>query len=405
VLDEVLTLVIDSAIEVTAADRGFVMLAGPQGDLEFTIARARGGATLPGTSFTTSEKIPREVYSTGRSRVVADLLDDSLADSHGGTIAVGIRHVQCVPLRVAAPGGASMPGTTRVIGVLYLDGRERASMTSGATAASLEAFATQAALAIESARLYAESAEKARLDRELRIAADIQRALLPEPTHERATCDLAAVSVPCRTVGGDFFDYLDVSETDFGFALGDVSGKGPPAALLAAVVQSTFVAQAPVGRDPADTMDRVNRALLRRAVSARFSTMCYGTVSPDGRFDYCNAGNEPPLVVTRDGIRWIEAGGPVLGLIPEAAYVPGSMQLDRGDLVIVVSDGVTEARSLSDEEFGRERLLAVVQACHGMKPDTVLEAVLAAVQQFAASAPQADDITILVFRYRGPGRQ
>ena len=129
-----------------------------------------------------------------------------------------------------------------MIGVLYLDGRERSTMLSPATRGTLEAFATQAALAIESARLYAESAEKARIDRDLRIAAEIQRALLPEPNYDSPVCDVAAASVPCRTVGGDFFDYLQVDEGDqFGFALGDVAGKGPPAAILAAVVQSNFV--------------------------------------------------------------------------------------------------------------------------------------------------------------------
>ena len=111
-----------------------------------------------------------------------------------------------------------------------------------------------------------------------------------------------------------------MNETDFGFALGDVSGKGPPAALLAAVVESNFAAQAPVSTDPADTMARINKALLRRAIAARFATMCYGVVSPDGRFSYCNAGQEPPLVIQRDGIRWLETGGPVIGLLPVATY-------------------------------------------------------------------------------------
>ena len=122
----------------------------------------------------------------------------------------------------------------RVIGVLYLDGRERGTLLSMQTRSALEAFATQAALAIDSARLYADAAEKARLERDLRVAADIQRALLPEPRFTGAHFDLAAISVPCRTIGGDFFDYLDVANSEFGFALGDVAGKGPPAALLAA---------------------------------------------------------------------------------------------------------------------------------------------------------------------------
>jgi serine phosphatase RsbU (regulator of sigma subunit) len=398
VLDEVLTLVIDSAIEVTRAERGFVMLADNTGRLEFKTARGRGGITLSGTSFSTSEKIPKEVFSTNRGRIVADLLDGSLADAHGGTIAVGIRHVQCVPLRVTAP--ASSSAATQVIGVLYLDGRERSTMVSDATAASLEAFATQAALAIESARLYAESAEKARTDRDLRIAAEIQRSLLPEPRHEHASGDLAAVSVPCRTVGGDFFDYMDVGESLFGFALGDVAGKGPPAALLAAVVQSHFGAQAPVSTDAADTMVRINKALLRRAVEARFATMCYGVVSPDGRFSYCNAGQEPPLVVGRDGVRWLETGGPVLGLLPGASYECEDVALAHGDVVVVVSDGVTEARDTGNEEFGRDRLLAAVGHCHGERAEAVLDRLLSAVNQFSAGASQADDITALVFRYQ-----
>jgi phosphoserine phosphatase RsbU/P len=402
VLDEVLTLVIDSALDVTRAERGFVMLANPDGELEFKIARGRGRITLPGTSFATSAKIPREVFLTGASRIVGDLMEGTLAGAHDGTIAVGIRHVLCVPLRVSPLG----PGTEhRVIGVLYLDGRERSTMTARTTLASLEAFATQAALAIESARLYAESAEKARIDRDLRVAAEIQRALLPEPNYRTDTIDLAAASIPCRTVGGDFFDYLDVPEERVGFALGDVAGKGPPAALLAAVVQSNFVAQAQVTSDPAETMARINRALLRRTIEARFATMFYGAIGTDGTLTYCNAGQEPPLLVRRDGVASLDVGGPVLGLLSVATYDCGTVPLSPGDLVIVCSDGVTEARNTAGEEFERDRLIATVGSSHGAKAETVVAQLLAAVRAFSAGASQADDITVLVLRYSGLGGQ
>jgi serine phosphatase RsbU (regulator of sigma subunit)/pSer/pThr/pTyr-binding forkhead associated (FHA) protein len=402
VLDEVLTLVIDSALDVTKAERGFIMLANPKGELEFTVARARGRLTLPGSSFTTSSKIPREVYQTGQSRIVGDLMDGGLGDSHEGTIAIGIRHVLCVPLMVASRAeGPGERGANRAIGVLYLDGRERGTMMSEATRSSLEAFATQAAIAIESARLYAESAEKARLDRDLRVAADIQRALLPEMSFETPTGDLAASFIPCRTVGGDFFDYVDIGDGSFGFALGDVAGKGPPAALMATAVQSNFVALAPISEDPAEALARINKALLRRAVEARFATMFYGVAGPDGRFRYCNAGQEPPLVIGADGERWLDTGGPVLGLLPGATYETGEILLKPGDLVVVCSDGVTEARDVANEEFGRDRLLDAVRPCRGQKPDAALEALLTAVRQFSHGAPQADDITVLVFRYRG----
>ena len=122
---------------------------------------------------------------------------------------------------------------------------------------------------------------------------------------------------------------------------------------------------------------------------------------PSGEFSYCNAGQEPPLVIGKDGIRWLETGGPVLGLLPMARYEYETVTLSPGDLVIVCSDGVTEARSATNEEFGRDRMLEAVKSMHGAKPDVTLDALLSAVNQFARGAPQADDITVLVFRYLG----
>ena len=403
VLEEVLTLVLDSALDVTKAERGFIMLARPDGELEFKTARGRGRITLPGATFSTSAKIPREVYQTGESRIVGDLMEGNLAGMHDGTIAIGIRHVLCVPLSVSPMVASADQGiTARVIGVLYLDGRERSTILSQQTRSSLEAFATQAALAIESARLYAESAEKARIERDLLVAAQIQQALLPMGSFESTFVDLAASSVPCRTVGGDFFDYLDLGVRGFGFGLGDVAGKGAPAALLAAAVQSNFIAQAPVSGDPADTLTRVNNALLRRAIEARFATMFHGVVDVDGHLSYCNGGQEPPLVLARnDAMSWLEEGGPVLGLLPGATYEFANVTLEAGDLVVICSDGVTEARNAAGEEFGRERLIEAMTGCHGAKPDAVLERLFGAVRTFSQGTPQGDDITGLVLRYRG----
>jgi sigma-B regulation protein RsbU (phosphoserine phosphatase) len=335
--------------------------------------------------------------------MVSDLLDGDLAGAHEGTVAMGIRHVLCVPLKVApyAPGGPA-EAAPRTIGVLYLDGRERAGLLSPQVQASLEAFATQAALAIDSARLYAEAAEKARLDRDLRIAAEIQQRLLPEPRWSGATCDLAATSIPSRTIGGDFFDYLDLPEGRLGFALGDVAGKGPPAALRAATVQANFAAQAPVLLDPARTMAALNRALLRRAVEARFATMFFGILAPDGQLAYCNAGQEPPVVVRATGtVDMLDVGGPVLGLLEFAAYETGTVALSPGDLVIVYSDGVTEARNAAGGEYERDRMIALASERHGLAPDRLLADLLASVGQFSGAEPQADDLTVLILRYRG----
>jgi sigma-B regulation protein RsbU (phosphoserine phosphatase) len=399
VLGEVLALVLDAALDVTKAERGFIMLANELGELELKTARGPAG-TLPGTSFATSKEIPREVFATDRSRLVSDLMEGRAG--HDVTIAAGIRHVMCVPLRVASrTAEPASDGEHRVIGVLYLDGRQRSTMRSSEILLSLEAFATQAALAIESARLYAEATEKARVDRELRVAADMQRSLLPAPAFAGERCDLAAVSIPCRTIGGDFYDYLELADGRLSFALGDVAGKGPPAALLAAAVQSHFVAQASIGSDPAPTTGRINTALLRRPIEARFATMFHGVLTKDGRLSCCNAGQEPPLVVGRHGLMWLEAGGPVLGLLTVERYESETVQLKPNDLVVVYSDGVTEAMNVAGEEFGRERLADAIARGHGTKPEAVLERLVDAVRTFSRGAPQADDITVLILRYRG----
>src|SRR5918992_306990 len=221
VLDDVLSLVLDSAIEVSGAERGFIMLALESVDLEFKMARGRGHSTLSGGSFATSRKIPEEVFRTGEPRLVADLLDGDLANVHMGTVALGIRNVLCVPLKlVRYVDTAEAAGEERHIGVLYLDSREKGLLMSSSTRTALETFATEAAVAIENARLYRETMEKARLEQEMRIAAEIQQALLPKMARDASYFTAAAASLPCRSIGGDFYDYVDLPDGAVGFVLG-----------------------------------------------------------------------------------------------------------------------------------------------------------------------------------------
>ena len=399
VLEEVLALVVDSALDVTKAHRGFVMLPDDGGELECRVARGQDRRGLPGNSLM-SGKIPRDVFRTGRSQLVDDLAGDS---DHDHTVAIGIRQVMCVPLRMMPIGGGPQPPSDsgRVIGVLYLDGPKRAQRRSSSTLSALEAFATQAALAIESARLYGEAEEKARIDRDLRMAAEIQRSLLPAPTYVTPTCEIAAASLPCRTIGGDFYDYLERADGAFAFALGDVSGKGAPAALLAAAAQSHFAAQVTVGTDPAQIVARINTALRRRMIDARFVTLFHGVLTPDGRLCYCNAGQEPPVVVSGAEVAWLEEGGPILGLFVDASYASATVQLKRHDLVVVYSDGVTDALNAAGEEFGRARLLAALGYGNDVSAEAVVSGVMNAVRTFSQGARQVDDISVLALRYRG----
>jgi len=237
-----------------------------------------------------------------------------------------------------------------------------------------------------------------RVQTELSAAADVQRALQPQAHYAAGWFEVAAASVPCLDVGGDFFDYFEVSENAFGFVLGDVAGKGPPAALLSATLQGILGVHTQTGRGPADTLAQVNRALLRRAIPARFATAVYATLSSDGSLTYCNAGHNPPLLFAlRDRSR-LETGGMALGLFDDAKLVEESVQLQSGDVVVMFSDGVTEAFNHEGEEFGEKRLVAVIEAHLNLGPGSVVSGVLDAVRTFTAGAAQSDDVTILALR-------
>jgi serine phosphatase RsbU (regulator of sigma subunit)/pSer/pThr/pTyr-binding forkhead associated (FHA) protein len=404
VLDDVLALVLDSAIEVTGAERGFIMLANPAtNELEFKLARGRRQQPLSGTSFATSRKIPEEVFRTGEPKILADLLDGELANVHMGTVALGIRNVQCVPLKlVRYVDRLDDVSGERRIGVLYLDSREKGTFLSGSTRGALETLATEAAVAIENARLYRETMEKAKMEQEMRIAAEIQQALLPKAGHSGSFFRTAASSIPCRSIGGDFYDYVDLRGGSFGFALGDVAGKGPPAALLSAMMQGIFAAQAAASDTPSETIARVNLALYKRGIESRFVTLMYGALEPDGRLTYCNAGHNPPLIIPSaagGSVRRLEVGGPIVGLFEAATFQEETVTLSPGDLLLVFSDGVSEALSADGEEYGEERIIKTAKAHPGATPAELLQAIFADVRVFTRGAAQSDDITAMVLRY------
>jgi serine phosphatase RsbU (regulator of sigma subunit) len=401
VLEEVLALVMDSAIDVTDAERGFIMLANEAGELEFKIGRSRGRRTLSGRAFEASQKIPLDVFRSGRTQIFTDLMDENLAGQHMATVALGIRNVLCTPLRVVRYVEAKdSREEQRPMGVLYLDSQERGAMLSTATQKALDAVAVQASSAIESARLYREATEKKQMERELQLAAEIQRALLPEPRQSGKHFDVAAASIPCRAIGGDFFDYFALPNGEFGIALGDVAGKGPSAALLTAMIQGIFSAQVTRAGSPAVLLGQVNEGLIRRSIQSRFATILYGTLAPDGRLTYSNAGHNPPFLMARDGVKRLETGGLILGLFPHATYEEETLQLEPGDVLVVFSDGVTEAFNAAGEEFGEERLLACLNANRKFPPAELLDCVLSAVRAFAVNAVQNDDVTALVLRYK-----
>jgi phosphoserine phosphatase RsbU/P len=238
---------------------------------------------------------------------------------------------------------------------------------------------------------------------DLRSAARVQDQLLPPSIYTGRYIDLAAKASPCRIVGGDFFDYQDAGG-EFRVALGDVCGKGAPAAIQAALVQGVLAIEAEGNDGASSAMAHLNRALCRRAVAGRFVTMFMGVVTPQGRLSYCNAGQCSPILVNHQSVRSLSVGGCPLGLFPDATYEEESVAMIPGDTLVVFSDGVTEARGCAEnlnEEFGEMRVLEAVREHREATASAILDHLLAKLRGFARQRQHRDDVTALVMRYRG----
>ncbi len=355
-------------------------------------------------SFATSRKIPEEVFRTGEARIVADLLDGELASMHMHTVALGVRNVLCVPLRlVRYVDKAEAVGEERRIGVLYLDSKEKGSLLSSSTRAALETLATEAAVAIENARLYRETMEKARMEQEMRIAAEIQQALLPKSGRVGSYFRAAAASLPCRSIGGDFYDYVDMPAASLGFALGDVAGKGPPAALLSAMMQGIFAAQAASSDGPSQTIARVNLALYRRGIESRFVTLMYGVLDARRQLIYCNAGHNPPLIISASGsgdVRRLDRGG------PDRRPVRGGDLRGRGTCTWRPATGSSCSATACPKRCrptGRNTATPASSSCVQNHADTraaaAARSALLGRARIRPGAAQSDDITAMVLRF------
>jgi len=402
VLQDVLALVLDAAVELSGAERAFIMLAGEGDVLEFKLGRGRGKVSLTDATFGISRKIPEQVYRTGQAQVMADLLDGAFADVHQGTVALGIRNVVCVPLNAVLYVETADANTeNRRIGVLYLDSREKGTLLSSSTRKALDAMASEASAAIQNAQLYREKQEKSKMEHEMRIAAEIQQALMPKPLANLRFAEAAAASIACRSIGGDFFDYLDFGGRALGFTLGDVAGKGPPAALLSALMQGMFASHVNGVDGTAGLVTIANQVLCKRGIESRFVTLMFGILSSDGTLTYTNAGHNPPFVVGPSGVRRLEEGGPVVGLLEFAPYTQETIHLATGDTVVIFSDGVSEAMNAEGDELGDDRLLAAIQATKATTAEGLVKDIFDAVSEFTRGTAQGDDITAMVIRYRG----
>ena len=280
-------------------------------------------------------------------------------------------------------------------------------------ARALEGLATgsaaQTTLAFEVARLTAamgrEMAQRERLNRELEIAKEVQERLFPQRFPVIAGLDYCGRCRPAREVGGDYYDFLELSQEKLGIAIGDVSGKGIGAALLMASLEASLRGLAPLGNDLAELIKQVNRIIYESSSTNRYATLFYAEYDPRAcRLSYVNAGHNAPVVLRKSKaghqVFRLETGGPVVGL-PTQSYQQDSFSLIPDDLLVLFTDGVSESMNGRDEEWGETRLIELAKTCHGLPASEAMIRIFAAAEAFAAGASQHDDMTLVVLRVLG----
>ena len=264
----------------------------------------------------------------------------------------------------------------------------------------LAIIATQSAQVLENARLLEEEQALLRMKEEIRTAHDIQVNLMPKapPKFAGNEYDIAGTSIPAKTVGGDYYDFIKMSDNRLAFGLGDVTGKGLPAALLMANVQATIRSQTLLANSAKDCMKNANKLMFESTTPGKFVTMFYGILDTQNHtLSYCNAGHDAPyLYIPGNSTQQLETGGTVLGFVPEYNYSEAITPFDPGSRLVLYSDGITEAMNAENEEFGEQRLQDVIAQNHQATSFELLEAVINSVKQHAGNTPQSDDVTLVI---------
>lgn len=380
-LEELFPLIMDLSVEAVCAGRGVLMTL--EGE-ELQVRAHRGDG------FKISNTVRDRVLKEKASLLVRDAQLDQALREQMSIVEQKVRSMIAVPLQT----------NDRVIGLIYVDSPHLIREFSREDLNLLTVMANVAAIRIEHARLNEiEEAERA-MAKDMQQAALIQNGLLPSRPPVVAGLDIAGKTTPCRTVGGDYFDFLTFPDGRVGMLVGDVAGKGMPAALLMSSLQARVQVLFEEPDDLARKIGRLNKAICAKCPDNRFITFFMAIADPSsGELVFTNAGHNPPLVVrAAGGFETLKGGGVILGILPMATYQESRVQLEPGDILVLFSDGVTEAVNPQDEDFGDDRLANLVKSLSDRPAAEIVEAIDSAVTEFTQGAPAADDITVVVVR-------
>jgi serine phosphatase RsbU (regulator of sigma subunit) len=406
-VDDVLASVVDTALTITGAERGFLMLRNAAG-LDTRVARHKKGHDLHDSDL----RVPREVLHRAlqhRRELLSmnfDPLGSDATRPQNSIADLELRSVICVPLvriRTGQSDATSVLATgSETVGVLYMDSRLTAADLTGGNRELLQTLAIEASTVLENARLLVEEQAKHQMEEELQLARTIQQSLLPGQLPSKGFMCAAGSSVASREVGGDYYDVTAVDPRCWCVVVADVSGKGVGSALLASLLQGALITATGEPEGLARRVARLNQFLLDRTGGEKYATLFYSLLHDGGTLSYVNAAQCPPIVMRASGERIeLEATGMPVGLMEGAEFTVETLLLAPGDRVVIYSDGVTEAQNQKHEFFGKKRLNEILNAHAGQSCKAIHDAIQEGVAAFTEGAPQSDDITVVVLECHG----
>ena len=390
--DRMLDQLLESALRVSGAERGFLLtLSGLKFD--YVVGMDHRGEHLSESEFKTSRTVVEQVAHRGESLFMTEGIDQEFA-AQESIVNMRLRAVACLPLQWISDD-ADRPA---VRGILYLDSRKAMHMLSGLDQKILARLALEASNVFEKLELIQSLEERKRVQQELALAQATQRALLPQNLPRTQSFSVHASSTPTRYVGGDYYDFLGPESETLTGVLADVSGKGIPAALLSSFLQGVLEVGFGTSLSLGEALTAANNHLFQKTPSNRFVTLFLFRIQPTGEAEYVSAGHNPAYVyrVETGRIEELAPSGMILGAFEDVNYESVAFRMNLGDILVVYSDGVTEAMDTSGEMFGESRLREVVRESAAEGGAGVQEAILAAVESFMGKASAYDDLTVLV---------
>ncbi len=383
--------VMDSVMQITKAQRGFLMMSDEVGELRTLVVKGVDEDTLNQEGYSTT--IVREVVSSGKVLLTNNAQFDTRFQAGQSIIMRGLRAILCAPMIVK----------NRLMGILYVDTSMKSGNFTQADSDLLSAVAGQAAVALENARLYTVAVEKGRMERELQMASEIQQALLPQTMPNVGGYEIVPFWEAAREMAGDFYDAFKLADDKFGVVIADVSDKGAGAALLMAVSRTMIRANAYAGLSPRETVRRTNDLIVEDVQSGMFVTVYHSVFFRDGHSFHVNAGHNPPMIYhnTTKTITMLPIGGRALGWEVDNPVQEHPVQLQAGDMVIYYTDGLTEAENAGGEQYGVDRLKKVILTNSQQPAQLIMNRIVEDVERFCAGIPPFDDMTVMIVRYKG----